>query len=396
VKAGAHADCIFIDDLVNEQNYRSVKALEKCWQEYKDIGPILEPSGYLFVTGTRYSFGDTYEKIQEAAAAEILRTGESVWHISIKTCWVRWCTCGHPDTSHNFDRNYKNPPCTVTGCVCASFEDTGRKDVLFPQVALADGRTVGHTVPFLESERAEKGNEFFACQYENNPIASGTQTFTPELVDLQTLFHLEQLPNPATTPCFLVGDLSYAGQDDGDKTVMYLCYLSKGQIFVTHCLSGKWNTEEVTQVLFAAMMRYRPRAIYLERFLGWEAYNTFFRSFALDKGIQRFPVEWVPMSNADGAKRARIGSIQGPLKRQRLWLFAGMDEFEILRNQLLKWPKLGRHDDYADCLGLAVSVPSGYHLTQTEIRPTLPKWLQPDPEPVVDEPDGGCGSGIVC
>lgn len=53
VKAGSHFDVIFIDDLVNEQNYRSVKSLEKCYQDYLDICPLLEPTGFIIMTGTR-------------------------------------------------------------------------------------------------------------------------------------------------------------------------------------------------------------------------------------------------------------------------------------------------------------------------------------------------------
>jgi hypothetical protein len=396
VKAGSHFDVIFVDDLVNEQNYKSVKALEKCWEQYKEIGPLLEPSGYLFVTGTRYSFGDTYERISEAAAAEMRNRGATVWHISVRTCWVQWCaTCNHADTVHNKDLNYQHPPCT--SCDCQSFVDSGKRDLLFPEATLKDGRTVGHTVAYLESEKAEKGDEFFSCQYCNNPIASSEQVFTPELLGRQTLYHVNQLPSPQVAPCFLVGDLSYAGEDKRDKSVIYVCYLNQGQIYVSHCISGKWNTEEVTLTLFTATMKFRPRVIFLEKFLGAEAYDTFFRAFALDKGIQRFPVEWVQMSNTADAKRTRIRSIQGPLSKGRLWLFAGMDEFETLRTQLLRFPKLGKHDDYADALGLVVGVPSGYQLTQAEVRPKLPKWLElPEEEVKESEPDGGCGTGILC
>ena len=394
VKAGSHFDWIFIDDLVNEQNYKSTKALEKCWQEYKDIGPLLEPSGYLICSGTRYSFGDAWERIQEAAAAEVKARGTSVWRISIKTCWIMWCTCGHADTVHNKDLNYQHPPCT--SCDCKSFVDTGRRDLLFPQVTLPDGRTVGHTVDYLESERTEKGDDFFSCQYCNNPIATSDQVFTPELLGRQTLYHLNQLPNPQTSPCFLVGDLSYAGEDKRDKSVLFVCYLHQGQIFVSHCISGKWNTEEVTTTLFNTIMQFRPRVIYLEAFLGWEILDTFFRAYAMDKGVQRLPVEWIKMSNVADAKKTRIRSIQGPLSKGRLWIYAGMDEYETLKTQLLRFPKLGKHDDFCDALGLVVSVPSGYQLTQAEPKPTLPKWLQLDEEPVEAEQDGGCGSGIIC
>src|SRR5689334_17487223 len=34
VKAGSHFDVIFVDDLVNDQNYKSPKLLEACWDDY--------------------------------------------------------------------------------------------------------------------------------------------------------------------------------------------------------------------------------------------------------------------------------------------------------------------------------------------------------------------------
>jgi len=70
VKAGSHFELIYIDDLVNDQNYRSVKALEKCYQDYLDICPVLDPAGFIVMTGTRYSFGDTYERLQDLAKEE--------------------------------------------------------------------------------------------------------------------------------------------------------------------------------------------------------------------------------------------------------------------------------------------------------------------------------------
>ena len=398
VKAGSHFDVIFVDDLVNDQNYKSAAALDKTIEDYKDIGPVLEPAGFLFVTGTRYSFGDTYEHIQERAKEEMKQTGKTVWRFSIRTCWIKFCaTCKHPDTVHNFDKNYKRPPCTEAKCECTCFVDSGEKQVLFPLAKTKDGRQVGHTVEFLESEKIDKGEEFFACQYENNPIAAGTQTFTPELIDAQTLYHLHQLPSAAVAPTFIVGDLSYVGADHRDKSVLYVCRLFQGQIFVIECISGKWDTGELTNQLFMAMWTYRPRIIWLERFLGWEAYNAFFEAFASTKGIQRMPVEWIPMSNALGAKTIRIGTIKAPLEQKRLWLFAGMNNFEDLLKQLKQFPKQGYHDDYSDCLGLVVAVPSGYQMTSAPKKDIYKSFLgKPQEEKEQEAVDGGCGSGILC
>lgn len=423
VKAGSHFDVIFVDDLVNDQNYKSERALAKCWDDYKDIGPLLEPSGYMIVTGTRYSFGDTYQLILESAQREIKNKGKSVWKFSIRACWDRFCaTCGHSDVDHDFENNQRKPPCLTKDCACKAFADSGRKELLFPEVILKDERAVGHTFGFLDTEREEKGDEWFSCQYFCNPIMSGTQNFPPELIEQQTIYHqydqrrafighaqpcdnpckdgtpaCTMLPNPVTAPCFVVADLSYVGRKDRDKSVIYVVYLHKGQLFVTHCYAGKWNASEVCEQLFKITWHHRPRVMWVEAFLGWEAYDTVFKSYARDLGIQNLPLFWHKMSNEAGAKIARIGAVRGPLKQRRLWLYAGMENFDELCTQLKRWPKLGRHDDFADCLGLVCEVPSGWQNERATVAPDIPSFMKPDREPA-DEPfsDGGLGSGIIC
>ena len=63
VKAGGHFDFLFVDDLVNETNIGSPKALDKCYGDFLTLVPLLEPVGYLMLSGTRYFFGDAYEQI---------------------------------------------------------------------------------------------------------------------------------------------------------------------------------------------------------------------------------------------------------------------------------------------------------------------------------------------
>ena len=366
VKAGSHYDEIDIDDLVNETNYRSIQALEKCYQDYLDITPLLEPAGYMIVTGTRYSFGDTYERIQEKAQEEEAQLGKTIWKFSIKTCWRE--------------------------------NEQGGKDVLFPRVTTKDGRQIGHTVEFLEGERVRAGAEFFANQYENNPIASGEQTFTESLIAAQTLFHVEQIPSAVVAPTFIVGDLSYVGDSKRDRSVFMAVRLYRGQLFVFDCVYGKWDSESVAENIVGWVFKHRPYVVWLERFLGWEAYDKVIKGYAEKRKLQRMPIEWYKMSNVEGAKLTRIGAVKTPLKEGRLWLYAGMPGYEILCKELLKWPKMGRRDDFADNLGLVCEVPSGYE-TQPSAPPVGSMFRRQHPlsEPVESGyEDGGCGSGIIC
>src|SRR5208282_3362937 len=78
-KAGLHPDLLIVDDLVHEQNYRSAQLLEKCWEEFQTCEPLVNPGGMTIVTGTRWSFGDTHQLIQELAQKENIQFGKSIW-----------------------------------------------------------------------------------------------------------------------------------------------------------------------------------------------------------------------------------------------------------------------------------------------------------------------------
>jgi len=397
VKAGSHFDCIFIDDLVNEQNYKSVKALDKCYQDYIDMCPLLEPTGYIVMTGTRYSFGDTYERIQEMAKQEEKDLGRTIWKFSVRDCWSLGCRhCPHSDVYHDKTFVVENP---CHKCDCRGFEPNGIKGVLFPAVRTKDGRAIGHTIEFLEGERIRLGAEFFANQYENSPMAQGSQTFTSQLIDAQTLHHLVQIPSYGVSYTFAVGDLAYVGQADRDFSVIYICRLFQGQIFVFDCVFGNWDSGAVAENVISVLLQHRPNIVYLEQFNGWEAYNTIITAHANTRGIQKVPVVWEKCSHAANAKLIRIGAIQGVLKNKRIWLYAAMRGFDQLVQQLLKWPKLGRHDDFADCLGQVVSAPTGYQLENPPQVVSATNWLRRYNESPADSDqygDSGCGNGIIC
>lgn len=400
VKAGSHFDLIFIDDLVNEQNYRSTKSLEKCYQDYLDICPVLEPSGFIIMTGTRYSFGDTYERIQDMAKQEEREIGRTIWKFSIRDCWSMGCqNCVHTDVYHDYTQNILQPPCGVPGCTCPGFKARGNRDVLFPQTRTYDKRAIGHTIEFLEGERIRLGPEFFANQYENRPIATGAQTFTETLIGGQTLHHLHQLPPYGQGRTFVVGDLAYVGQQGRDYSVLFICRMYQGQIFVVDCVFGNWDSAAVAENVVNVILKHRPDMMYFERFNGWEAYNNVITAHAATKGVLKVPLEWVKGSQAENAKLIRIGAVKGPLSAKRLWLFAGMPGYQETVNQLVKWPKLGRHDDFADCMGMVVAAPTGYELENPPVIDNGLNWLHRLHGAAVEDDsysDNGCGSGMVC
>jgi hypothetical protein len=400
VKAGSHFDLIFIDDLVNDQNYRSVKLLEKCYQDYLDICPLLEPTGFIVMTGTRYSFGDTYERIQEKAKEEEKQLGRTIWKFSIRDCWSLGCkNCPHTDAHHDRDLNFIEPPCGVVGCTCRGFQPDGSKGVLFPEARTHDGRAIGHSLEFLEGERVRLGPEFFANQYENSPIAAGTQVFTETLIGSQTLFDLSQFPSYSQSVTFAVADLAYVGQEGRDYSVIYLCRKYQGRIYVYDCEFGNWDSGAVATMVINLLLKHRPSIVYLERFPSWESYDRIIRAEAATRNIANLPIQWEKCSQVANAKLIRIGSIKSTLTGKRLWLYGLMKGYAQLVTQLTKWPKLGRHDDFADALGQVVNAPTDYQNETPPETPSTTNWLRKLSEtaPVDDSyGDFGAGNGITC
>jgi hypothetical protein len=280
------------------------------------------------------------------------------------------------DVYHDYSVNMIEPPCGVPGCGCVGFKASGRKGVLFPETRTHDGRAIGHTLEWLAGERQRLGPEFFANQYENKPIATGSQTFTDALIGRQTLHDMSQIPPYSSSSTFVVGDLAYVGQEGRDYSVLFACRLYQGQIFIFDCLYGNWDSAQVAENTINFMFRHRPTVVYYEKFSGWEAYNNVITAAAAVRGMVKIPIQWEKGSQAANAKLIRIGAAKGPLDARRLWFFSGMPGYSILVNQLIKWPKLGRHDDFADCTGMVIAAPTNYQLESPPSTESALDWLR--------------------
>lgn len=132
-----------------------------------------------------------------------------------------------------------------------------------------------------------------------------------------------------------------------------------GQLWVVDCAHGKWDAAAVCVALFNLAHKHRPTMVWLEAFPGWDAYGNLFLAFARDHNVPPLPVEWRPTGNKKDAKLIRIGGIKAVLSSGRLWIYGHIKGYAELCTQLLRWPKLGKHDDFADCLGHVCECPTG-------------------------------------
>jgi hypothetical protein len=398
VKAGGHFDFLFCDDLVNETNIGSTKALDKCYSDFLTLVPLLEPTGYLIVTGTRYFFGDAYEQIIEQSK---LAGEASLWHFSIRDCWSTCCkTCGRPDVFHDRSVNILQPP-GFAEYECPGFVSDGVRAPLFPQVKTRDGRMFGFTLEILDKIKADVGADLFACQYENNPLAAESQTFTETLIGGQTIHDTKLIPNYFTASLtFVVGDFADSTLAERDLSVLYVCRKHQGRLFVFDCRFGRWGSAELVDNIIRVLMDpdCRPGIMYFEKTLGSGHLNDLIVARANQLGLPKVPIEWLKAGNRKGSKSLRIGNIQEALKSKRLILFSGMPGYQQLVDQLVKWPRV-KHDDMADCLGRVVEAPTGYEYENPPQPQSASNWLNRLHGCVPEDPnypDSGGGSGLCC
>jgi hypothetical protein len=401
--SGLHVDLLLIDDLVNNDNYRSSVALEKCYDEYVQVSPLLSPRGVVILTGTRYAGADTYGKIMENAV-ELEKGNIHIWKFSIRNCYSQGpCqNCGHYEIFHDADRNPAEAPCTHSTCHCQKFVGDGSRYVLFPEVTTRRGDPFGHTLEFLDRERATFGDKFFNLQYMNAPLNTTDNIFTQDLIGKSTVFNLSDFPARNSLETFICGDLAYSegSRSDRDNSVLYVFQVTAGRVWVWKCLFGRWSEHERLTNILKLIGAVRPRSVFFEKTLGWASLDMNLKTHGPSFGVFNIPLFWTDVSNVKNAKALRIEQIEIAMKQDRLRLFAGMEGFEILVKELESFPN-AKHDDFPDALAQSIAAPTGL-MSQSLPTPEtsliqIRRWMGMDQKNVEENyPDSGMGSGFAC
>jgi predicted phage terminase large subunit-like protein len=310
VKAGQHYDVGFFDDLVNDLNYKNPKVMKKVIEDFWLYVPLIDPGGYRYVTGTRYTFGDLYEIILRK------NTITKNWIISIKNCWT----------------------------------DDG-KDVRFKERKLADGRVIGFTREKLLQTQAEDP-EMFAAQYLNQPISTTAQLFTEEL--LAGAMRSAKADNfPALGPAVLFIDLAASRQTHRDHSVIACGQRdSMGRLYLTDIRGDRWSPDQLILNVIQMALQHRPVKIMVEGTAAGTYFIRLLQVFGQEKGVI-LPVEPIKVSNEAGAKFIRISSVQAALKNGRLLFLINLPRWDMVQQQFTEFPK-GTHDDYPDTISLMV------------------------------------------
>ena|ERR1039458_1221781 len=316
VKAGQHYEAGFFDDLIHEQNFRNPDMVMKAISDFNTYVPLIDPGGYRYVTGTRYTFGDLYEWIIRRNNDPL--TGGN-WQITIRACWT--------------------------------VNQDGSKTLVFPRRALEDGRFVGHTLEGLLQIQADDP-QMFSAQYLNQPIATESQLFTEAMMLEHVRTNLQTSPNSWEISLgvkTLFVDVATSGNND-DCVVLCGQQDSFNRIYVTDGVGGTWNVFQLACVIIDQALKHRPVRIILEGSAAGTVFKDYLDLLAKDRGL-RLPTELIKVSNQKDAKYVRISTASGGLKQNKLFFLTGLQCWPQLLEQAVGFPRM-RHDDYPDTLSL--------------------------------------------
>lgn len=78
-KTGQHPDFVFVDDIINDKNYRSVAITSQAKRVILSFYPVLEPWGSILVTGTRWAANDVYGWLLSEIEEDLKEGREPSW-----------------------------------------------------------------------------------------------------------------------------------------------------------------------------------------------------------------------------------------------------------------------------------------------------------------------------
>lgn len=299
-------NCIILDDVVSRNNINSTDQIQKTLDYYRLLLSILEPTGRIFINGTRWSVFDLYGWILDENAQEI-------------------------DQFHVIQRK--------------AIED-GR--LLMPNVL---------TRTFLEEQRRTQGEGVFQSQYQNDPISSDVQTFKQEHVKIYE-------ENPPGLIYFMTVDPAVSTKSEGDYSGIIVNGVDyEHRWFIQEAIQVKLDPNELVELIFQLVEKYQPMmCLGLEQFM----LEKFLRVTLLQEQEKRnlyFPLKELQTSNKI-SKAARIRALQPRFENSQIFI---KKEHKDLAFQITYHPQL-KHDDILDALKsqIQITFPSDYKVPVEE------------------------------
>lgn len=313
-KVGMHYDIIKLDDPHSDQNTQSQDQIEKVIRWYKLLFSLLDPGGYLDVSGTIWHYGDLYNYI----------------------------------INRERERKQKGYKKRFTVFKRVAFEGTQddllqdkvkRSQLLWPERLTAD---------FLKDTLIEQGPYVFSCQYLLNPIDDETAIFKRSW--LKTC-RFDEVPK--NIAIYTTVD-PMRDEEGKDFLAMTTCGVDdKWQNYILDARRLKADEHETVDEMFKVYKRWNPIKIGIESVAWQKTYYNYVRMIQVMRGI-KMPIVQLH-TDTKVSKRMRIKSMV-PYWKAGLYTIVTNKKLEditgpkaFLIDELTRYPKVA-NDDLVDAL----------------------------------------------
>lgn len=296
---GGHYDLIIYDDLHDKVNSQTAEQIQKVFEFWQLLAPMLEPGGDMEGAGTRWADADAYSMILDLLPADC---------VSIR-----------------------------------SAEENGK--LLFPEKLSREFLYAPKT-----GMRDTLGPYLFSCFYFNQPVPDAEATFKAEWLE-RCLWR--EASWPLGLRYYIAIDPAIAVTDGADFTAMVVCGVNdEGTLHVVEAVNKHLDPNELINTMFALVEKYKPVKVGIETV----QYQKALRSWAeTQMGLRNkfFVIEEL----RPGARTKEI-RIRGLVPRVEQANLRWRPELDILTDQFRRFPR-GRHDDLIDaCAYLQDLVPA--------------------------------------
>jgi predicted phage terminase large subunit-like protein len=303
VWTGAHWDMAIMDDVVSQENTKTVEAIEGLWHWFGEVMAQLDPGCRLLMIGTLHHYSDIYCKIMKT------REMRELFELSVHA--------------------WKNQDGSL----------------FFP------GRL---TTAFVEQQRRLLPPRQFACYYENKPTTDDEKIFKPEYFRV-----IEDRDIPQHVWTYLFTDFAFIAEEKkkgrADRTAFWVVSIDCNRTaYVRDFYVGRWKPSDSVRIacdLWNRNQNINIRGIVVEDTTHKELLMSLFEEVRRETFIR--PKFIAVTGRNQEIKDLRIEAIEPKFRGGNVYFARSLKEqgrkWKPMFSEMTEWP-YSTHDDIPDAI----------------------------------------------
>ena len=303
VWTGSHWDLVLMDDVVSQENTKTIESLESMKHWFGEILAQLDPGCRILMIGTLHHFADLYCYIMKT------REMRELFELSIHS-WL------------NQDGS-----------------------LFFP------GRL---TRAFVKNQKALMTPRMFSCFYENKPTTDEERIFK---IDYFRVLKEEDIPSAVWT--YLMTDWAFIAEERkkgrADRTAFWVVSIDANRVaYVRDFYVGRWKPSDSVRIACDLWDRYQHinmKGIIVEQVTHTELLSSLFEEIRRDTNTRPRIIP-VP-GRSQEIKEIRIESVEPRFRNANIYFSQNLRDqwkkWKPLIDEMTEWP-FSTHDDIPDAI----------------------------------------------